>query len=63
MKVLQFVMLFVLTALTGVASATSVKVFTDRPADRLAKAMTGFTAQTGVQVEVVVDSYSAVKAR
>ena len=57
--------LHLLTALlfAGAAHAAPLKLFTDRPKDRLDQALTGFTAQTGIAVEITVAPYAELKAK
>ncbi len=43
------------------ASANTLRVLTDRPKDRVEKAMQGFTEMSGVQVEIVSRPYAELK--
>ncbi len=57
--------LHLLTALffAGATHAAPLKIFTDRPKDRMDQALSGFTAKTGIAVEVTVAPYAELKAK
>lgn len=52
-----------LFASASYAAAAPLKIYTDRPKDRIDQALTGFTQTTGIAVEVTVASYADLKAK
>lgn len=63
MKVFQLLAPVILAVAGVSAQAAPLKVFTDRPVDRLERAMRGFTSKTGIQVEIVSAPYAELKAK
>lgn len=55
--------LYVLGFVSAMASASPLKVYTDRPKDRLEKVTQRFTASTGLAVEVVSAPYAELKQK
>lgn len=49
--------------LSVTAYAAPLKIYTDRPQERMQKALDGFTKSTGIQTEVTVASYDELKAK
>jgi iron(III) transport system substrate-binding protein len=60
MKALHFIAALLFA---GVSHAAPLKLFTDRPKDRLDQALVGFTQTTGIAVEVTVAPYAELKAK
>lgn len=63
MKVFQPFAAAILIFASVISHAATLKVFTDRPKDRLEKAFTGFTTKTGIQLDVVVAPYADLLAK
>lgn len=53
----------VLLFLSASVHAAPLKIFTDRPKERMDKALDGFTKNSGVNTEVTVGSYDDLKAK
>jgi len=63
LKLLKLSGVLLVSLLTVAGYAAPLKVFTDRPEDRLETALTGFTQATGIEVEVTVAPYADLKAK